>query len=935
MKKFVMKSFGAIFLALALVLTQVPVKDVFANTEDASDVFEMDGTTLVKYTGTANTVSVSDTVKVIGEEAFAGNEYVKEIKLPDGLEEISYRAFADCSSLEKITISDNVYKISSGAFSNCKSLKSLYLGKELCDLGYGVFAGCDSISEIVLSEKNTHFMYKDGLLYDDEGKVLYLVLKGAGLKKVSLPRTVEKIMPYAFWGCDTITEIGLSEYIDTLDEYALANLKNLKSIVIPYSVESIGLKTFADCVNLRDVTIHPTVKTIHETAFDGCLRLNIIAEPGSTAYKYFQDLTFQPIWEEEYEDVEDIIYNIGDGIESIEDVVTGKVEGNGSNKENLLGSTVVSSGHAVILVDNTKQKVNVGDSINEEDTSDKGNLSTDNQTNKSEVIDLFSTTDVKGNTIPKYTIVGTEVASKAYYGSQNMADYKMPDNITEINEFSYARSNLSTINIPNSVTSIGYGAFYHCDELENVVIPNTVTYIAPFAFDKTKWMEDFENSSKEFLIVGDGILLAYNGGQSHVTIPEGVKRIAPYAFYKHNGLLSVSMPDSLIEIGESAFEDCNNMSEVFGGTNIQVIKDRAFNQCPLQTVKITDAVESIGLLAFDLSKNQDVKDRTAIFYGKQLPVLSYEESSQRLSNDDYRDYALNGVVFAVVDENITEFDNTILDEKEYGFKGLVLQVVSEANATLKIVKSSLSNEEMNQLGITDKVSVFQKTYTISNFDEFKEQNTYETKTNKNSGKKEISVINKSTVLPLSLTFDAASDVIETWYTLTINDLQDETQISSFENQYKKLYGEAIPANTCYLDLQLYEEDCNVPITKLGKQGMVITLPLTKELQTGTLHVICLDGDGQLEEVPYTISEISGEKVAKIQVEHFSPYAMYSYAKNQYVTEAVVKDGEAIFTLGDGKLDESPDTGDYINPKWVLVIGFAALGIILLLWKKKI
>ena len=65
--------------------------------------------------------------------------------------------------------------------------------------------------------------------------------------------------------------------------------------------------------------------------------------------------------------------------------------------------------------------------------------------------------------------------------------------------------------------------------------------------------------------------------------------------------------------------------------------------------------------------------------------------------------------------------------------------------------------------------------------------TYETKTDKNSGKKEISVINKSTVLPLSLTFDAASDVIETWYTLTINDLQDETQISSFENQYKKLY----------------------------------------------------------------------------------------------------------------------------------------------------
>lgn len=932
MKKIAMKVIGTIFLVLALVTTQVPATAVFANT-DGSDVFEMDGTTLVKYTGTAKTVSVSDAVKVVGEEAFAGNEYVTEIKLPASVEEISYRAFADCSSLEKITISDNVVSVSSGAFSNCTSLKEFYIGAKLRDLGYGVFAGCDSLEKITLSKENTYFMYKDGLLFDDEGKTLYCVLKGANLKTVSLPATVENIMPYAFWGCDTIEAVGLSEFIDFLDDYSLANLKNLHSIVIPYSVERIGLKAFADCVNLKDVTIHPTVKNIHETAFDGCVRLNIIAEPGSIAYDFFQQLTFQPIVEEEYEDVEDIIYNISDNVASLEDVVTGKTEGpNVGADENLLGMTVVSSGHAVILIDNTKQNVNVGDTYKQD--TDTETSSNGSQTVESDIIDLFSTTDVKGNTIPKYTVVNNQIASRAYYSSQNMEDYSIPEGITAINDFAFARSNIPFLTIPNSVTSIGYGAFYHCDDLEEVVIPNSVTEIEAFAFDNTKWLENWYTLGQEFLIVGDGILLAYNGGDSHVTIPEGVKKIAPYAFYKHNGLMSVSLPDSLKEIGEAAFSGCTNLEDVFGGTNVEVIKDRAFYECPLQTVKITDAVKNIGLLAFDVSDNRETKEKTAIFYGSTLPILTYEDSSKRLSNDWYRDLALKDVVFAVVDNGVTEFDNTVLGDKQSGFHGLIVSVISEENATVKIVDGYLTNDEIRVLGITNKVSVFQKTYTISNFDEYLSENQLVVQDNISESKNEILVLNKSEMLPVSEMYNANSDILDSHYTITIENLNDDIQISSFKNQYKKLYGEDMPTNTCFLDLKMFETSNNIPITKLGKNGLELTIPLTQELQDGTLHVVCLDCDGQLEEVTYSISEISGEKVAKIQVEHFSPYAIYSYKSNQFIAEAVVKDGEAIFTLGSVKLDESPDTGDYINPKWILVIGFASIGVVLLLWKKK-
>lgn len=928
MKKITLKIVGAIFLILAIITTQIPGIPVFAKSE-GSEVFEMNGTTLVKYTGTAKTVSITDNVEVIGEEAFAGNEYVTEVKIPSSVEKISYRAFADCPNLEKVVLPEELVSLGAGAFSNCAKLQEIYLGADCCEIGYGAFVGCKSLSEIKIAEKNSNFIYKNGLLMDDEEKELYCVVQGAKLKEVTVPRTVIKILPYAFWGCDTIQKVTLSEYMEYLDDYSLANLKNLKSIVIPYSVKGIGLKAFADCINLQDVTIHPTVRTIHESAFDGCTKLNILAEEGSVAAQYKDNLESQPIIEEEYEDVEDIIYNIRDDIQSIEDIITGNADNSGTiTEENILGTSVVSSGHAVILIDNTKQTVNSGEDYSLEKEENKSDNS------KSEIVDLFNTSDVKGNTIPKYTSVNNQIASRAFYGSQAMEQYTFPENITSIGEFSYARSNLKKVDIPDTVTTIGYGAFYHCDELSDVFIPESVTSIEAFAFQNTKWLKDWYATGQDFCIVGDGILLAYNGKDSHAVVPEGVKKIAPYAFYDHSGLLSVSLPDSLVEIGEAAFSGCVNLEDVYGGTNIVKICDRAFYECPLQTVKIPKTVEEVGLLAFDLSDGREAKEKTAIFYTDDIPSLSYEQSSTRLSNDWYRDYALKDVLFAVVPSETKKFENTVLGDSKNGFRGLIVSVVSEESATMELKECYLSEEEIQNMGISDKVTVFQKTYTISNFQEFLSHHTESTEKTSNTDIDKIEVLNLTSFLPVSKSYQANCEVMKGSYQLTINELENAEQISAFQTQYKNLYGEDLPENTCYLDLSLSEQDSNIPITKLGKNALKLSIPLTDALSKGTLHVVCLDSDGQLEEVSYTLSEDNGEKKAIIEIEHFSPYAMYTYKTNQFVAQAIVKDGEAVFTMGSEVLDESPDTGDYVDARWFLAGGFSAIGIILLLWKKK-
>lgn len=73
------------------------------------------------------------------------------------------------------------------------------------------------------------------------------------------------------------------------------------------------------------------------------------------------------------------------------------------------------------------------------------------------------------------------------------------------------------------------------------------------------------SASYPYLVVGDGILLAYDGNDSIVNIPAGVKRIVPECFRDHMGITAVNLPDSLTGIGENAFAGCKNLKTVNGG----------------------------------------------------------------------------------------------------------------------------------------------------------------------------------------------------------------------------------------------------------------------------------------------------------------------------------------------------------------------------------
>ena len=169
--------------------------------------------------------------------------------------------------------------------------------------------------------------------------------------------------------------------------------------------------------------------------------------------------------------------------------------------------------------------------------------------------------------------------------------------VTSIDAAFSGCSSLVSVEIPNSVTSIGGAAFSGCSSLESMVIPDGVTSIGSGAF--------FGCSSLSSVKIPDGVTSiserAFYDCFSLVSVelPDGVTSIDRFAFYDCRSLASVEIPDGVTSIGENAFSGCRSLASVKIPSSVTSIGWSAFEGCrSLVSVKIPSSVTSIGDGAF-------------------------------------------------------------------------------------------------------------------------------------------------------------------------------------------------------------------------------------------------------------------------------------------------------------------------------------------------
>ena len=176
----------------------------------------------------------------------------------------------------------------------------------------------------------------------------------------------------------------------------------------------------------------------------------------------------------------------------------------------------------------------------------------------------------------------------------NATDLELPENYNgnsyEIYKYAFYGCGLTSITIPNSVTSIGSSAFENCGGI-NIHITDMAAWCNMDGLDNLMYLGWFGVGRRLYL---------NNELITNLVIPDGVTTIGEYAFSGYSNLTSITIPESVTSIGKSAFRNCSGLTSVKIGNGVTEIGDSAFKECTeLTSVKIGNGVTSIGISAFE------------------------------------------------------------------------------------------------------------------------------------------------------------------------------------------------------------------------------------------------------------------------------------------------------------------------------------------------
>ena len=518
-------------------------------------------------------------------DLYLNGELVEELVIPDGVTSINNFAFIKCKSIKKVVIPASVTSIGKNVFYGCKNLESITF-ENTENWWMNVISPYNGKGGLIEADFTNPEQNADYLKNNEHFK-LYTV-PDSGIIEATKDNVVSKLSglavdnTYVIKLTGNITADTISSIVPYLQDETIKIKLDLSGST---GLTSIPHRAFFKCKSLVIINLPNGIKEIESHAFESCsylIRVNIpdgVTNIGHCAFYGCNSLSSLTM--------PDSVTSLGKELQN-------------SECEYYLDSRICKTcGKDIYDCDHNQQTLVC----------------------QGKRLALFTgNTQLKSVEFSKNLTYIPEDTSGMFYNCANLTSIILPEGMTSIkgNMF-FQCTNLQSITIPNSVTYIGKKAFWECTSLESVTIPDSVTYIGEEAFE-------FCTNLESVTIPDNGIYIGLNAFKSctnleSVTIPanvnlergtfnecsnlknvilaDGFTTIAEGMFVNCSSLTNITIPDSVTSIGDAAFFECFLLESIIIPDGVTSIADSTFDGCQkLKKVTIPASVTSIGKRAF-------------------------------------------------------------------------------------------------------------------------------------------------------------------------------------------------------------------------------------------------------------------------------------------------------------------------------------------------
>ncbi|MBQ3630342.1 MAG: leucine-rich repeat protein [Prevotella sp.] len=483
-------------------------------------------------------------VKTIGRDAFYYTG-ITQVTVPSGVTALEQEVFWHCEKLVSATLSNGLKTIGHGPFSECYALETVNIPSTVESIGdYAFFNNKVRTSPLVIpasckSIGNYAFRYNwvlpsitfnEGL--ESIGYAAFSECKAVAA--ISLPSTITSIGDWAFEYCEAITQFTVPANIKAIPRGLVYHCGNLTTATLPTGVTEIGSRVFHDCTKLTTVNglNQTTLTTVYGEAFRNT-GLTTVTLPNSIA------------WMEGsvFEDCANLTtVNVPTGIDYVPNAYC-------FNCPNLTTVTM-HNGIRTIKYRAFRDCVKLPSIVlNDQITR----------------IEYDAFWNCKELVLTKLPTALTYIGGSSFRETPKITGtLTIPDGVTEIAGDAFNGCAISSVVLPDGLTTLGNSVFCNTPNLVSVKLPANLTRIPNYTFQKATALQHINLPAT---VTEIGWMAFDQSGLTEIDLPENITNIDGYAF-SNSQLQTFRVPDGFTaDLGSHCFENCKRLKSIYFGRN--------------------------------------------------------------------------------------------------------------------------------------------------------------------------------------------------------------------------------------------------------------------------------------------------------------------------------------------------------------------------------